>query len=48
MECSITDGAQEPEDLAHPEPEDEDILYEEWKQRRIDDSILYEEQVHDS
>lgn len=40
MLCSISDGAQEPEDLAHSEQEDEDILYEEWKQRRIDDTIV--------
>ena len=39
MPCSITDGPQTPEDLSHLEPEDEDYLFDEWRQDQIDATI---------
>lgn len=38
MPCHITDGPQEPEDLAYPEEEDEDEAYEIVRQQEIDDA----------
>lgn len=43
MPCHITDGPQEPEDLAYPKEEDEDEAYERVRQEEIDARIAPKE-----